>query len=446
MSEQYKNILQGFAGIIKNLAFYPPDHPSIMRQSKALTEQLMNLLTKKAEVMFGIAEDILFFGEVQFYEMPPALEELKGKLEKKEVLGIIFAQGMQDWELAQLLMALSLAEDKLPPGEVGKYLTDHKVSHIYLDEVETDIDERAKQVYSDAKNSVTSIMREARMGRVPRADKAIGVVRGMQEIILADPNALLGLTMLSDYDNYTFNHSVNVGVLSSTLATAIGFDEQTTTQVGLAGLLHDVGKTNTPIEIINKPGKLSAEEWAAIKRHPTDGAEIVSKMKGVDEVSTKMVLEHHAKYDLTGYPTFEKGYVLNKGSLIVAIADTYDSMTTLRPYQKRFDPKEAITIMLKMNGSAFFPEYLETFIKILGIYPVGTLVRLDSGEIGLVNGVSQDYPDRPRIKIIFDSAGHNLGSNYRELDLANQEPNIPERTIIATLDPMSKNIDLSQYN
>jgi putative nucleotidyltransferase with HDIG domain len=446
MSEQFKNILQGFAGIIKNLAFYPPDHPSIKRQSQTLTEQLMNQLSDKQEIMFGIAEDILFFGDVQFYEMPPALEELKSRLENKEVLGIIFSQNMEDWELAQLLLALSLTEDKLPAGGVSEYLTQNKVSHIYLDEVELDIDERARQVYSDAKNTVSSIMSEARMGKVPRADKAIGVVRGMQEIILADPNALLGLTMLSDYDNYTFNHSVNVGVLSSTLSTAIGFEEQITAQIGLAALLHDIGKTNTPIEIINKPGKLSPEEWAAIKQHPTDGAKIISQMKGVGEVAAKIVLEHHAKYDLTGYPSFNKGYVLNRGSLVVAIADTYDSMTTLRPYQKRFDPKEAIAIMLKMKGTAFFPEYLETFIKILGIYPVGTLVRLDSGEIGLVNGVSQDFPDRPKLKVIFDSLGSNLGDNYFEIDLANQEPNAPEKTIIATLDPMSKNIDLAQYN
>jgi putative nucleotidyltransferase with HDIG domain len=283
-------------------------------------------------------------------------------------------------------------------------------------------------------------MNDARLGMIPKVETAVKTIEEMADIMISDRNAILGLTMLSSYDNYTFNHSVNVGILALSLAQHLEHSETLQMEVGVAGLLHDIGKTFTPLTVLNKPGPLSDDEWEIIRRHPLDGTRLIEKMEGPPPGTSTIVLEHHMGYNLRGYPNAPgPNHKQHPGTGIVTISDCYDSMTTLRAYQERLEPREALKKMNNLAGKHFDPTTLKSFIQMLGIYPIGSLVRLNSGEIALVTGVESGDPNHPRVKIVTDRDGKKL-SEYREMKLS-EDPQ--GREIITTVDFMAKDVDLS---
>ena len=208
----------------------------------------------------------------------------------------------------------------------------------------------------------------------------------------------------------------------------------------MAGLLHDIGKTFTPLNILKKPGPLSDDEWEIVRRHPLDGTRLIERMEGHPPGTPLIVLEHHMGYNLRGYPKPSgSNHQPHPGTGIVTISDCYDSMTTLRAYQERLEPREALKKMNSLAGKHFDPKTLKSFIQMLGIYPIGSLVRLSSGEIALVTGVETGDPNHPRVKIVTDREGKKL-PEYQEMKLA-EDPQ--GREIITTVDFMAKDVDLS---
>jgi len=207
--------------------------------------------------------------------------------------------------------------------------------------------------------------------------------------------------------------------------------------------MHDVGKTRVPLEIINKPGKLTDKEWGYMKRHPEISGEIVQEM-GLDDIYDN-VRQHHCGYNRKGYPSLPAGKELTDPGQITVVCDVYDSVTTLRPYQRQFTPQEGIEILLKLKANKHLnPKYVDIFIRLLGIYPVGTTVRLNSGEVGIVVGLNREHEDRPKIKIVRDVKG-NLMRIASELDLSQSGADIAARRIVGTLDPAALGIRISDY-
>jgi len=286
------------------------------------------------------------------------------------------------------------------------------------------------------------VLSEVRLGKIPRAEKAKKVVKDLSEQVFRDKTALLALTLLKSYDNYLFNHSVNVSVLSLALAETLKVPKQDLEDIGLAGLLHDIGKTMIPKSIILKPYKLTPEEWQMVKEHPIKSAEIVSKMEGVSELCARLVYEHHINYNRQGYPQLEEGRQVHPYSKIITIADCYDAITTLRPYQKPFPPREAMRIMESLAGKVIDPVYFQEFVRMLGIYPVGSLVRLDSGEIAVVVETHSHAPLSPRIKIIIDELGRRLAEPI-EIDLSEEKE--AKKSIVAPTDPLLYDIDPAEF-
>jgi len=253
-----------------------------------------------------------------------------------------------------------------------------------------------------------------------------------------DRSALLGLAMIQDHDEYTFNHSVNVGILSVTLANALNYVGKDLIDIGLGGLLHDIGKTETPKEIILKPSKLTQEEWDIMKLHPVKGYAIVSKMDGISKLTGKIIYEHHLQFNMSGYPSVPENYEPTPLANIVTISDCYDSMTTLRPYQKRFDPKETLLILSKKVNESFNPEYFRTFVRILGIYPIGSIVRLDTNEIAIVTKINLEEPDRPIVKILFNSDGVPLKTPVEVPLNEKDRTGKIKRNVVSSVDPTTQ--------
>jgi putative nucleotidyltransferase with HDIG domain len=409
---------------------------------------LRPVLFVKKQIVFGVVEGLLVFDGFPFYQTNAAIDEFIERLLNRGTKSLTMKTGMTGREILEFLALLLEDQKKIQEkGGMESSFKAAKIMNIIINEAPDEEDSvakrRAKKVYTDARGIVLSIMSEARIGKLQSGEKAKQVVSSISDMLLKDANTLIGLTMIQDYDEYTFNHSVNVGILSMALAVRLKIGGQLLTDIGLAGLFHDIGKTMTPKTIINKPGKLNDDEWEQVKKHPVHSAGIIKNMEGIDQEVELIVLHHHTKYNLTGYPVLKNKAEQNPNSMVVAVADTYDSMTTLRPYQRRFDPKEAIDIMQKLAGRELDPQYVNEFTRMLGIYPVGTLVRLDTGEVAIVCEANAEEIDKPKVKILYNKTGEKIAEPVK-VNLAEKDPATggQKRAVVTTLDPMSKDLSL----
>jgi len=262
---------------------------------------------------------------------------------------------------------------------------------------------RAVKICARAKQAVASMFNEARMGN---AVDTVGAQRLVEEIshsVSRNPGALISLARLKTADDYTYMHSVAVCALMIALAKQLGLDEAQTRSAGIAGLLHDLGKAVMPMDVLNKPGKLTDAEFAIIKGHPEEGHRMLLAGSGVDPVALDVVLHHHEKTDGSGYPKQLKGAEISLFAKMGAVCDVYDAITSNRPYKAGWDPAESMRHMAEWTAGHFDPAIFQAFVKSLGIYPIGSLVRLKSGRIGVVVDQAEKSLLTPCIKVFFST-------------------------------------------
>ena len=262
---------------------------------------------------------------------------------------------------------------------------------------------RAAKICAQAKQAVTSMFQEARMGKAVDAANARKLVEEISDSVTRNPGALISLARLKTADDYTYMHSVAVCALMIALGRQLGLDEELIRKLGIAGLLHDLGKAMMPLEVLNKPGKLTDEEFRIMKSHPEEGYKLLQESHGVDEITFDVVLHHHEKTDGSGYPKGLKGDEISLHAKMGAVCDVYDAITSNRPYKAGWDPAESLRKMAEWANGHFDPTVFQAFVKSLGIYPIGSLVRLGSGRLGIVVDQSPKSLLMPRIKVFFST-------------------------------------------
>jgi putative nucleotidyltransferase with HDIG domain len=296
----------------------------------------------------------------------------------------------------------------------------------------------ARRSFLRAMHATKSAMLGARQGRRVDLRQAKRAVQSIVDLILSEELSLLGLTTLKDYDEYTYQHCVNVAILAITMGNRLGLSKQQLSQVGVAGLFHDIGKVRVPNAVLQKPGKLSAEEWAVMKTHPIEGVKIITKLHGVSSLSMRAMVtayEHHLNIDLSGYPRVQRRRGQNLFSRVVAICDCYDAMTAHRSYQKDpFTPYEALHYMTTQLADRFDSSLLKVFIRTVGIYPPGTVVRLNTGELALVVFPSTEDLTAPVVKLLRDAEGLAVVPPER-VDLHAQPARGRKRAIVDAVKP-----------
>jgi HD-GYP domain-containing protein (c-di-GMP phosphodiesterase class II) len=267
------------------------------------------------------------------------------------------------------------------------------------------------------------------------------------DLLLQDDATLLGLTTLRSHDEYTYSHCVNVCILALTIGQRLEYERGALADLGVAALFHDVGKADIPLDILNKATDFTPEEWAIIRRHPILGVKSLLRLKGLDDVSTKIVIagfEHHLNYDLSGYPKMALPRKVTLFGRIISLADCYDAMTASRVYSRiPLSPDRALRLMLKKAGTAYDPLLMKVFVNCMGLYPVGTIVVLDTGEWGVVVGVPAS-PERralPTITLIRDAAGREIDGET--LNLADPAVSATRR-IVSTADAARSQVDLAR--
>ena len=311
----------------------------------------------------------------------------------------------------------------------------------YANEIES-----ARAIQWEAQNVVRQVMNDVRMGRSIESERVKRVVNSMVDSILRNQEALVSLTRMKSLDEYTFVHSLDVCILSLSLARHLNLSREEMMEVGIGALLHDVGKMRLPTQVLKKPDTLSENEWVEVRKHPVYSLEIMEASQGIPDSSKQLALQHHERFNGSGYPFGLKGDTISTYGQIVGMVDFYDAITTDRPYQKAIQPHEAIRQIYEKGQGEFDRLMVERFIQCIGIYPFGTLVVMDTEEMGIVCGVKPDALLRPKVLVIF----RNSRTPYPEPFVADLNEKADhstwyKRSIIMPLDPSKWNVRVDDY-
>lgn len=308
-------------------------------------------------------------------------------------------------------------------------------------EIQVSLDQelvRARQIQAKAKTAVISMFQEARMGNALRLEEAAGLVDEISSSVTRNPGAMLSLARLKNKDDYTYLHSVAVCALMVALGRQRGFEGEELRSLGMAGLLHDVGKVGIPEEVLNKPGRLTDEEFEIIKQHPVKGWEILKASYDVSEMALDVCRHHHERVDGKGYPDKLSGEALSVFARMGAVCDVYDAITSERCYKEPWEPATALRKMAEWRDGQFDEAIFQAFVKTVGIYPTGTLVRLHSGRLGVVTDQTDAGLLCPKVKVFYSN--NSRGPIPQEIiNLARSQDSIE-----SIEDPTSWGFDLSK--
>jgi putative nucleotidyltransferase with HDIG domain len=448
-----EEFVRRFAAALRAAQLYAPTHPLVGRALGGLADATAPLLADEPTIAIGFIGDEIVVGDTPIPRAGDTFGELIRRLRRLGIERVAFDRGVAPDELTTLVTTLSHPErmpGKSAPGAepVDPIATLSTLPHVRVGRITVDerLDTSAadiatiRRLYVEASTVAEQVWEAARTGQ-PDPRQARDVIESLSQAVSQNRTALIALTALKDYDNYTFTHMVNVAILTMAQARALGIEGAMLRELGMGGLMHDIGKVRTPIEILKKPDRLTDDETVIMRRHVVDGAEMLRRTPEIPSVAPVVAFEHHLRLDGTGYPAGVRRTHLNLATMLCSIGDVYDAMRSQRAYQGALPTDRILEVMKYRDGTQFDQHLVRRFVQLLGIYPPGNLVKLDDGAIAVVVQVHAPDPYRPRVRVIIDPRGHRLSVPV-EVNLF-EESDDPSRArkVTAPLDPAIVGVD-----
>jgi HD-GYP domain-containing protein (c-di-GMP phosphodiesterase class II) len=419
-----ESLLVRLSALMRTARTYDVSNQAFQRQLSAFTEVTRELFREEDEITLVVLADYLYLNGVRIKAHTSVLgayHALMADFERRQVGGLRFLTGVEAAELERFFQIFTAAEDSGLAERLAETLAEAAITHVQvvppseleaedlqraLEEQPTPQGERArarKSYWRAVLGTKKVLLRTQQNGR-PDLRQAKRLVQPIVDNIMKHEYSIVGLTALKDHDEYTYTHCVNVAVLSISIGQQLKLPRQTLADLGVAGLLHDLGKMAVPGDVLRKPGALTAEEWVLMKRHPLEGALMIARMPGLSGPmldAMRACLEHHMNYNRTGYPTVSMEWGQATLSRVVAIADCFDAITAHRAYHKRpRTPFEGLQILLGPNRTNFDPAVLWALVRAVGLYPAGTVAQTESGYVVLVTSPNPKDVTRPHARVL----------------------------------------------
>lgn len=411
-----KELVRALAVSHTNSQLYPVTHPLLGQSMDELVSATQSLAEFGfIEVTINLYKSTLFVENQVFPEESVTYRKLVEDLLERGISALTFEEGFERSDAAALAGLLS--DTKIHEIEDARILLETSgARHLSIAETTT-LDEsdreaqqrenkmKAREIYDEGAVAMRDVETQVKLGKVFEVGALQQVVNALLDSLFHDPAAVLGLTAIKGHDDYTLNHAINVCILSLSLGAALGLDADTLHSLGLSSLLYDLGKVRIPEDILNKQGPLTGDEWQIVKSHATEGADLLKRIQLVDQMPMIVAYEHHLRHDMQGYPAVDAAQEQHLFSKVVALCDAYDAMTTRRPFRREIRPDKALAVLMQGRGKAYDPALTKAFVAMLGIYPMGAVVKLDDGTTAVVFRVNNDDLLNPRVKTLVDPAG-----------------------------------------
>jgi HD-GYP domain-containing protein (c-di-GMP phosphodiesterase class II) len=468
LSKIIEEIFIRLSSAMKVAQIYEPNNLTFIRQINLLFNLIQNILKKEGKAVFQFRENTLFFNtaRVKFdFRSYHNFKFLADEFREKEIGTLGFEPGLSEGELTQFITLFIDGEVKKenPFEDFEVVLEEKGIGHIFLEKMhpfevtggvrEEQLQESAIKVFFKSITHLKEVVEREKQKKRIQLKTTRRLMQSIINLVSQNESFMIGLTNIKNYDEYTLNHSTNVTVLAICFGRRLGLERKELVDLGVSAFFHDMGKVEVPEEILNKPGKLDDNEFDIMKTHPWHGAQKLACLKELSILPVSAIsvaMEHHiwANLEGAGYPKYWKKDHTDFFSKIVKICDFFDAVTTERPYRKKTATREEATSwMLEKIGSEFEAILLKVFANMVGIYPIGSLVVLDTEEWGIVMEINPDVAlmTCPKVKIIADKDGNKLDGGI--VDLAEKDPETEKfkKKIVKTLDPFKYDINVSEH-
>jgi len=457
--------INGLNSFLRNARLHEPNNKAFLQSLNALMVSIEPIFEEDSHASIEVNKDAIFVNEVRVRPDASCSASYRALIidfNRRGVGGILIKEGCNKQNLIDTARIwrfnepgeeslLDTLNEQIKEAGAEHFIAFTKPRFIADSEEESMGDPRefALHVYGQAVSYLRGLPRQIAMGKMASARRAKRLVQSFVDLSSRRDFNFTALAVIKNYDEYTYSHSVNVSVLCISFGQRLGLSRSELVDLGMAGLFHDVGKLSVPINILNKPGKFDSGEWQIMKNHSTKGFIKLISMPEFGPAHFKRAIvafEHHCDYDLGGYPRKSNPRPLHLFSRICAIADTYDAMTSKRIYQPAFSPDQAIKILLEKSGKKYDPLLVRAFVSAMGVYPVGTVVVLDTGEVGIVleaNPYSLSM-NRPKVKLVGKSPDDPLLGTVADLTEQDEKGRF-KRTILHPADPAFFGIDVAKF-
>jgi HD-GYP domain-containing protein (c-di-GMP phosphodiesterase class II) len=419
-----RSLLLALYTALRSLKLYPLENTTVQKSLTDLDTTARSLLQSEIELEIRVAGDFIFVNSTRLrleLDNYASFSHILAIFRGYEIGALRVRSGAERREWQIFLSLLLSLTDRGTPEERQKELQERlDTAKVVNLEMERGLPEggssaearhASKQVYAQGVAVTKDVIAGVRLGRATGLKRVKRAVQMVVDQVLNNEISMVGLTTIRDYDEYTFTHSVNVCIFSVALGKKLGLSKVQLCDLGMAALLHDVGKARIPSEVLNKAGKLDEQEWKIIQSHPWYGALTLFSMRGYEEIPYRSILvahEHHLKTDLTGYPKIVRPRTLGIFSRIVSVADGFDAATTRRVYQTvPIEPDQVLREMWENPNRGYDRVLVKALINLIGVYPVGTCVILDTFEVAVVAAPNPDGDQlkRPLVRIALDADG-----------------------------------------